>query len=323
MFCCNNCEKSFKTNWQLQRHLSKKRTCKKLLPNETQEIQKETQEIQKETQETQEIQKETSRNRCEFCLGTYNTNLKRHVKNCKMKDDHIRCMEIELDKHILPWGSKTCRFCSYVTRTPNIKRHLKSCKAKEEYQKRLEAELQAQKAHNNNVTVINNNTNISNNTVNNDNKTINNNINVHINPIGQENVSYMTFAVIKNLMRQSHSGEAFMANTLAYIHAHEDHPENHNIIVSNHRSNLALVKRSDKFEYENINTVMRETSNSWLDKVCLDEDYEELPKKIKQKYEGVCENDELDTKAASIFKSQLYAKHKDGVITKPCLKVST
>jgi hypothetical protein len=257
---------------------------------------------------------------CKYCEKQNNLrrNAKRHAFNCKNRDDHVRNLELQLNI-CLPKGvaENACRFCNHVSKCKyDLPKHLKSCKAKEVYKNRLEEDLQAHKAQNNSVTVINNNTN---NTVNNDNKTINNNINVHINPIGQENVSYMTFAVIKNLMRRSHSGEAFMANTLAYIHAHEDHPENHNIIVSNHRSNLALVKRSDKFEYENINTVMWETSNSWLDKVCLDDDYDELPKQIKQKYEGVCENDELDTKAASIFKSHLYAKHKEGIITKPCL----
>ena len=258
MFCCNNCEKSFKTNWQLQRHLSKKNTCKK--KNQDSGTKSQDSEI---LSQDSEILSQDSELICKYCEKQFSLrrNAKRHEFNCKHRDDHVRKLELQLNI-CLPKGvaENACRFCKHVSKCKyDLPKHLKSCKAKEEYQKRLEAELQAKKAHNNNVTVINNNTNNSNNTVNNDNKTINNNINVHINPIGQENVSYMTFAVIKNLMRQSHSGEAFMANTLAYIHAHEDHPENHNIIVSNHRSNLALVKRSDKIEYENINTVMRET----------------------------------------------------------------
>ena len=88
------------------------------------------------------IQTEGSDLTCKYCLRSYNTNLKRHVQSCKLKDDHIRCMEIELNKHVLPWDARTCRFCSYVTKTPNIKRHLKSCKARAEYQKKLEVELQ-------------------------------------------------------------------------------------------------------------------------------------------------------------------------------------
>ena len=331
MFCCNKCEKPFKTNWQLQRHLSKKNPCepkKQNSPKNTQNSPKNTQNSPKNTQNSpkntqnspQKKQISPQITQCKYCLKTLSySSLNRHIKTCKEKNDDIRCLEIQLNKKVEPYTKKNCRFCSYISsQATHVSRHNENCKARKAYKLSLENQYNAQqvdraKQH---MTHITNDHSINNNNINTIN---NNNINITVNPIGRENVAYMTCAVIKDIMRKSRTNEAFIANTLAYIHAHDEHPENHNIIVSNHRSNMALVKRDDKYEYENINTVMQETSNSWLDKVCIEDDFDEVPLSIKQKYESVCENDELDAKAASIFKSKLYAKHKDGVISKPSL----
>lgn len=54
-----------------------------------------------------------------------------------------------------------------------------------------------------------------------------------------------------------------------------------------------------------------------LDKVCLDDDYDDLPMNIKKKYEEVSDSEELNPKALSLFKLDLYSKHKNGTIDKP------
>jgi hypothetical protein len=185
---------------------------------------------------------------------------------------------------------------------------MKTCTKKEIYKTELLSRLQRNESvtHITNDHSINNITNITNNT----------NI-INVNSIGQEDLSYITCAVIKKIMKNTKSPQEFVAKTLAYIHAHADHPENHNIIYSNYRSNSALVKSDDdKYEFKNINAILKEATCNWLDKVCIDEDYDELPKRIKQKYENTCEDDELDQTAKSMIKLELYTKHKNGVIKK-------
>ena len=308
MFTCNRCERNFPKNWQLQRHFSRKIPCKLQLTcapiKPPDELVKSPQRIIKSPQQTEK----SPDTRCTLCLKTFarSQNLKTH--SCKMKDDKVRKLEIQLNKKIEPWSSDVCRFCKYEGGV-HMSRHLKTCKAKMKYEQQLETELQHKEGSDKHVTI--NNVNNFNNTI------VNNNINIIVNPIGQEDYSYVTCNRLKSLSRKMLSDEEFLAKTLTYIHAHPKHPENHNIIVTNHRSNMAFVKWKDHFEYRSIESVMQKAAINMLDKVCLEEEYDELPTYIKKKYESVTDNDELDSKAASLFKLDLYAKLKSGHIVKP------
>jgi len=133
-----------------------------------------------------------------------------------------------------------------------------------------------------------------------------------VNPLGQEDISYITCEVIKGILKEVTSDDEFMAKTLAHIHAHEDHPENHNILYSNLRSNAALVKYRDKFEYKNIDIVLKKVMSNWLDSLVFTENYERLPKGIKEKYESTCEDDEMNKATKSILKVDLYNNYKSG-----------
>jgi hypothetical protein len=56
------------------------------------------------------------------------------------------------------------------------------------------------------------------------------------------------------------------------------------------------VKNNDTFEYKNINEVLKDVSANTLDMIVLNTDYDDLNRAIKEKYERVCEDDEMNKK---------------------------
>ena len=126
---------------------------------------------------------------------------------------------------------------------------------------------------------------------------------------------------MKQLWKSVKSDEEGVAHTIKLIHGHKDHPENHNIIYTNLKSNAALVKHDDKFEYKNINEVLKDVSTNTLDSNILNSDYDDLSNAIKRKYENVCDDDELNKKASILAKLELYNSYKQGNIKKPELTV--
>ena len=316
MFCCEKCCKEFKTNWQLQRHLSKKTPCK-VIPQETSFLPQETSKIPQETsflpQETSFLPQETSL-KCDYCCQEFSRldSLKRHETGCKERQCVVRHLEVQLGIPIeIDIHSKQCRFCKKeFSQKCNCTRHKNTCKMKMKYLTYLEDKLKEHNKENmKGVTSITNNTNTNCNNV-------TNNI-INVKGIGEEDLSYLTVKVIKALSNEFKSDQEFIAKTLAHIHANGDHPENHNIIYSNYSSNKALVKYDNEFKYTNINIVLRQAVENMLDNVALSVDFDKLPMSVKQRLEVVAEDDELDQTAKSLFKLALYTEYQNGKIKKP------
>jgi len=158
---------------------------------------------------------------------------------------------------------------------------------------------------------------INNNTTNN----ITNNI-INVNALGKEDKSYVTTKMIKQLWKSVKSGEEGFVKTIKLIHGSKNHPENHNIIYTNLRSNSCYVKDGEIFEYKNINEVLKDVGANTLDLVLLNDDYDGLPMGIKAKYEKVCEEDELNMKATIMAKTELYNSYKNGDIKRPHLSTT-
>jgi hypothetical protein len=229
-----------------------------------------------------------------------------------MRDNEVRCLELKANVDIEHASKSTCRFCHLkFSRTTNAMRHMKTCPAKEEYREHLKKLIKKETP----TTITNNITNI----------TQINNVNIIVNPIGKENMDYITTRVLKKLWQSVKSDEEGVAKTLKLIHANKDHPENHSIIYTNLKHNSALVKTGDDYEYKNINEVLKDVTSEILDRIILHEVHNNLSQKIKEKYENVCEggdvhNNEMNPKAKNLSKIALYDAYKNGSIKKPHMK---
>ena len=237
-------------------------------------------------------------------------NLKRHEPGCKERQCAVRHLEVQLGIEIeVDIHSKQCRFCKKeFTQKCHCTRHKNTCKKKMKYLSYLEDKLKEQNKENmkDERSVINN----TNNNTYNDNRTIN----ININSLGNENMNYITVNSLKQLWKNVKSDEEGLAETIKLIHGNRDHPENHNIIYTNLRSNTALVKVNDMFEYKNINEVLKDVSANTLDLIVLNSDYDSLHKAIKERYEKVCEDDEMNKQAVILTKTELYNCYKNGII---------
>ncbi len=316
MINCEKCEKVFKTNWHLQRHLSKKRPCKSNKHNESsnkhnESLNKHNESLNKHNEslnkhnESSKKHNETHKS-CEYCNKTFTTTqgLSRHLQSCKEKNDAVRYLEIQLGIDLKSETHKhKCRFCEYESQyTSNVIRHSLSCEAKEAYKEHLQNML---KEKNENVMEGAHTINITNNT-----------INIHVNSLGNEDMSYITTKALKKLWNSVRTDEEGVAKTIKMIHGSKDHPENHNIIYTNLRSNVAMVKVDNDFEYKNINEVLKDVSINTLDAIILSTEYDDLSKFIKAKYEKVCEDEEMNKEASIQAKTELYNSYKKGDIKK-------
>ena len=309
---CDYCDKQFRTNWHLQRHLRRKFKCVKVPPYNATNTQNDSVNTQNDSVNTQ-----NEPLKCKYCCVKYSRSdvLQRHIETCKEKKDEVRFLEIKLHIQVELKKDNTCRFCSKeFSQKSNHTRHLKTCKKKQEYRKELENKNCKYSKDNKKGKVHVSNT--INNTINNiDNSTTNNTIN--INCIGKENMKYITTKMLKQLWKNAKTNEEAVAKTIKAIHAHKDHPENHNIIYTNTRSNVALVKINEDYEYKNINEILKDVSANTLDAIIFSADYDDLSMLIKKKYESVCEDDEINKQASIIAKTELYNSYKSGFISKP------
>jgi hypothetical protein len=119
MVSCDICGKEFNYDCHLVRHLGKKFPCKPKPKKEE--------------------------HQCVYCQKVLSTpyTLIRHDRTCKMKEDDVRQLEMQLEKDVsLEPDTNVCRFCNknFFNRR-NMKRHDGVCKSKKEYKNVLMEEI--------------------------------------------------------------------------------------------------------------------------------------------------------------------------------------
>ena len=179
----------------------------------------------------------------------------------------MRLLEIELGIPFKECDKLTCRYCDEIfTRKDNLSRHAQTCVKKQIYLATLEGQRIAKETGrpvNVNVSITNNiaNDNRSiNRSINNDNRCINNdnrsiqNNGIQLRKFGDEDTSYITKGKVFNVMKKGL--DVGFSRIISEIHCNDNHPENHNVKLTNIRSAVMDVFNGHEFEKQPVDEVI-------------------------------------------------------------------
>ncbi len=157
-------------------------------------------------------EEEEDKTTCKYCLKEFQPkNLFNHILVCKLKDNPIRLLEIDLnikkEKSLSTKCTKlTCNYCDNVfSYQCNVNRHLKICKIKDEYYHSLMSLKETKQK----TEIINQNNNNNNNNINSNNNTTNTNSNNVINA----NITNIDNSINNNNNNNNNNMSLMLSNT--------------------------------------------------------------------------------------------------------------
>jgi len=250
---CPNCNKDFKFNCHLNRHLNGKKKCKQNLDNKynclNDSLQTLKNKFQKIANQMHLNDNSYKDNECAYCFKTYTTK--------RVLVTHIE---------------KSCKNRKKIQEQQIILEHLiKNFKIDIIFRKNKDPKP-LPKTKNKIKTNITNNNNTINNNITNKN-IINNNLNININPYGQEDMSHITLKDYKKYLSGFFPG---FVEYIKKIHYDEEMPSNHNIYISNINSKYAYVYKDGKWNVEKKDTLVDNIVSKKM--LLLDSKCEELEK---------------------------------------------
>ena len=233
LYTCSLCKKEFKRKWDLQRHHSRKKPCKKVIPKSTEIYQEPTkihQNIQKYTKKNESFETNEKRFSCDFCKKLYKHKftLNRHLKTCKEKQKQKQKEEEKQELDLVNAKIELLKLeKSMVSNTTN------------------------NNTTNNNNSTTNNNTNSHN---------TNNTFNLVYNDYGNEDMKFLKSSekykkILSNFLGNGMSG---LQQYIKYKYCNPEQPENLTIKYSNQRSNELKIRNANKWESKDKKKVMDE-----------------------------------------------------------------
>tara|TARA_B100001094_G_scaffold294190_1_gene314631 strand:- start:3912 stop:4637 length:726 start_codon:yes stop_codon:yes gene_type:complete len=179
-----------------------------------------------------------------------------------MKDDAIRLLEKQLDVKVESIPKDKCRFCNIAfMRMDSLTRHQTTCKAKADYRAKLEKQLEERKpviaphTTNNNITNTNSHNTTNNTQIN----------NITIRPFGKENMDYLTRGVILKLCKKANFRNEIIPRLVKQVHFNPEHPENHNIWMTNLRAGYGKIYDGEEYVIETVKDIVDKVMDNMTD----------------------------------------------------------
>tara|TARA_B100001057_G_C22717573_1_gene898378 strand:+ start:293 stop:1213 length:921 start_codon:yes stop_codon:yes gene_type:complete len=271
---CPKCNKEFKHPYLLKRHLNRKNPCKQVEKN---------------------LPQLTSINLNLPQLTSINLKKKRATNNTNMSEENNTL--------------KKCLYCDKKYSSKNELRHFRtSClKIPKDIKNEIIIKYNKHKKNKNNISIVstinkdnsnNNITHITNYNLQNNNivNNITNKIEVKVNPIGKEDMSFLTKDDKLKILNRIYNSIPELVKTI------HNHPKNRNFYLPNLNKNIiACINNNNEIEYNDYDSICYQILQDNVDRI--DELYNELESEIndsiKNKLENVIkkvENGELDTR---------------------------
>ena len=336
MSICKKCDRVFRDDYNLHRHMSRLVPCTlgkyPSIVNKNQQTSGNTPGASGNTPgasgNTPGASPNTSGNKCEYCLNCYSTkyNLRIHQDICKLRYDPIRLLEIENDIKVESFPKTECRFCNKDFINVNkLNNHFKICKEREDYhQKLIKNDTKGSTIGvQNNIQTQNNNNNTNNGVIN----------NYNINVFGQESLEHIqvekTIDLLRKIRLDYDTNDVYLSAgelIISFDNYIREIPENNNIVVPDSKCLYANVKTEDgweKFSVDNMlnkgfkNTAKslyknKETIDNHNKKVFESNTNKEIFTEIKQFADrGFSHSKYGDTKARQVKSSYKISKLKN------------
>ena len=241
--------------------------------------------------------------KCERCgkifkqKSHYDNHLNRKNPCTKMQHPAAAEQQPAANKEIVIINNKQCLYCKKIfTRVSSLNVHLENrCKVKKQQDNQKEEllnklvdemtemkeiikknsdEIKKLKTENNNYKQLNQT--ITQNNIENQQNNIQINNNVKILSFGKEDISHITDDLYKCILKK---GMGSVPTLIEYIHFNKNKPENHNVYISNIRSNYAMIYDELNWKLKDQNEVVE----SLFDNInILEEKYDELLKDLSE-----------------------------------------
>ena len=273
-FKCSTCNKQFRNNWYLTRHINRKNPC----------LSKNEGGVNLVSIRCQNSVIPVSI-RCQNSVSLVSSNIQSN--SCTFHNTSVNGNNLSNSQ-----SPMTCLYCNKTfTRTENCYRHMKHrCKKKKEYlenEKKLnninELELDARKKeleYKINKTTTNNNSIINNDNSNNTNNIQVNNNYVNINPLGQEDISFLTKKQMVSLINERYNAFNAIQRKLG------DNPSNINYYLKDNKY-VKYVNEDNQLVHGRLKDIMNQQVCYGIDKII--DMYElvkdELTRKQRKQYE--------------------------------------